>query len=375
VFIGRHSERDRETPDSTPETSDTASRELFANWRKRLSALLSDGGDIDVAEAPRQSGGRIKSITRRKVKQTPVETFSSILNLTLAKFEPDYPPVPRVFVKMSKRASVAETLDQIAVLAICSLNGEALPNVITQTIINMKKDQSPENKFLGERLNEVMISHVIMFLAKQARNALVQIAELCNTLSYSRIELDAFGDNYPEIDSRAAVTIMSFLVAASDRDTKYHRQYANMMAQFLDTFAWTQYRKGMREIRTNDATGLTPVDIQIVLKRTEDVLHQAIRYDPTRAIIHHHLSILYLTRVEFKWLERMQPHYEMSERDASVIDINLKQALRAWHEASRHDVSHRLHKRLARQYHRVLEFEQAWGEEKFELHKNAGSPD
>jgi hypothetical protein len=315
---------------------------------------------------------------------------------------------PRIFIKLREQGSnLSKTLNQTATLACYALNEKAMKAVLAEGSMSIT-----EVGTLKEYYANVMLSHIVLFFGKQARNSLSQFAELCNALAYNRAETNAHIEKHSLVDASSAIATMYYLLSVSDHDSKNRRLFAEKLAQFWDTYGWAQYRNilstidspsGLQKDDTDTEKrsysvsfaqqGLRPFgapqnsvhagrsyialesnkakQARDLLKTAEEYLKEGLRYDPTRAIIHYHLARLYLTYVELTWQSDPKGIFSGDiGGEAYVIDEYITQAFRQWRSANEYDRYKRLHSRMSWLYNRISAYKRAW--EKRQLNGIAG---
>ena len=266
---------------------------------------------------------------------------------------------PKVFVKLQ---DVPFHIDEAARLSLYAIHQESLADLLKK--VSVGKLGQLEGNF-----GQLMFSQAVMFFGKQASKNLSLFAELCNSLAYNRIETGLLTERYAFVDSGCTLVTMSFLVEASDRDTSYHREFCEKLAQYCDTYGWLHYRNAFTSYQEkissqdNEKRDLpSPIErTDASLFKSEEFLKQGVRYDPKRAIIHYHLSRLYFIRVELIW--QSDPgaiSRDMIGISAQFIDEHLNNSLREWRNARQFDRFGRLHSRLSLLHNRINRYKKVW---------------
>ena len=290
---------------------------------------------------------------------------------------------PQIF-EYSQSNGYIELLEVMARRARYALCADEMAELLTHSRANYT--DSSADLLVGEFFH-IMQAHIFLFLAKQGRNVILQIAEICNVLAYSRAEIGGLDLDFAVTDSLTATAIMTYVTSYTDRANSSYLYHREKQAQFCDTLGWVYFRYAMRPM---DATResvpnptdlfkrkitlrITRADLKVweQLKRAEDVLREGIRYSQQRAIIHYHLARLYLTRIEIIWQANPKDILETEiGLKGQSLDLYLSEAFNHWRNASQSDTFGRLHTHLVTLYSELNLLREAW--EKREIKAIAG---
>ena len=284
--------------------------------------------------------------------RTKIE-LTQVLELALVHYDEYAIFVPQIFTNIRENQASLATMAQLAPY---SLNSKALARLL-----------NPDSKSEEDNIDfdKVMLSHTVYFLARQAMATLSQLAELCNSLAYSRTA-SGVQLKYVYQDSTCAVIIMNYLMRWADHGSPRRRAMALKFAQLCDTYGWVYYRDRLEDLESDElheteALRQLRSDYGNRLLRAEHFLKEGVRYDQNRSIIHYHLARLYLTHVEMIWQENPEEVIQSKVNDrATEIDIYITEAFRQWRAAKETDTFDRLHGQLAWLYSRISDYKSAW---------------
>lgn len=282
---------------------------------------------------------------------------------------------PKIFENFQSDSSIEilETQARRARFALCGADMSALLRD-SRNLYKGQKIAGLEGEFA-----HTLRSQIYLFLGKQGRNTILQIAEICNVLAYSRSEIGGLDLEYAITDSITALALMSYITLLTDRNNSSYLYHREKQAQFCDTLGWVHFRYAMRPIDAIQENVPNPTQslsdqvrselreqvsaIWKDLERSERLLREGIRYSQRRAIIHYHLAVLYLTRIETIW--QANPD---SIRAADIglkaqsIELYLSEAFNHWNNASEADTFGRLHNPLLVLYRELSSYRKVWGE-------------
>lgn len=234
----------------------------------------------------------------------------------------------------------------------------------------------------GFSKDSVMKSRILLFFLAEAQRALIQLAELANTLAYNKAELDIRHDQAFE-DARFAILIMRFLVETSSDSLppQQLRELRGTLAQYYDTLGWVYYRANNNFVGWNYADLLKKVDylpfslpglvlteqeqqspdIVLLLYVARHQLEQGLKYDTRRAIIHYHLARIHATNLEHLWqrIPDKSSHQDVS-RISPYVNMHLRDADRHWRNAKEFDTVDRFHSQLTWLRKRIEVYREAW---------------
>lgn len=254
-------------------------------------------------------------------------------------------------------------------------------------ILRKPKSNNGTSYALTDGFRIIMESNVTMYLSREYSNKLSQFSELCNTLAYNRAET---GQHlvHAYYDSAVAISVMSYLIHTTTQGSDVRRTFELKQAQFLDTFGWARYRNflanavkinpfNLDEIRDPNTTTVNafsgsrksvkpreyyePEQLRIA----EKYLRSGIRYHHERAIIHYHLSRLYLTRVETLWQRVPEIYNPDVAKFAPVIDTSITESFRHLRNAREFDRFKRLHMQISWLSNRIRMYKLAWEKRQF----------
>lgn len=263
---------------------------------------------------------------------------------------------PRVFECFNPK-TLKEQLNRLAGLARYSLSQTAMQQLINQ--YEIQTSASDLNQVTYER---VRFANIALFHATQARDNLIQIAEICNVLAYNRASTTISDAKFALMDARVAIIIISYLRGIADTNHELYGELGQKLAQYCDTLGWVQFNKVMPSaiyqelIRTRknifDSNGENIPEQEDLIKNSyftqEEGIALAIgcfeigiHYDPTRSIIHYHLAFAYLQTAEIMLQD--EPH---DIKKLSMIIGHLDAAERELDIARLNDPHNRLHERI-----------------------------
>ena len=165
--------------------------------------------------------------------------------------------------------------------------------------INLDKSEekgSNEKKITTQKEKQTQYNNALIMLEH-----LIQIAEICNTLAYSRAETSVGEASYANVDSLTALVIVLYLYSISDIDNPIRLRLKTKIAQYCDTCGWVEYKLSNPKLSDLDYSEKQPsviLKMQTGIKKAEHFLSMGLRYNPSLALLHYHLAYIYLEAVE-----------------------------------------------------------------------------
>lgn len=265
-----------------------------------------------------------------------IETFAKQSHRYFA--EPSKDRLLKVFNQLQDHP---EMLDSVMCRALVLFDQELFISLLKE----LKSESSDDG------IDFILQSQMLAFLAQESSFKMSQLAELANVLAYNRAETGIVLEN-AFVDSAMAFVVIYYLQAVAPRETELRRQLSHKLAQVSDTFAWVRYRY-FTHTSYKTSTGVTQVEFFNLITR---FFHIAIRYDQQRAIIHFHLTRVYLKEIELLASSKRP----ISQEFALEVERLLTQAFRHWNEARNADKFNHVHVHLAWIYNRLTEYRREW---------------
>jgi hypothetical protein len=315
----------------------------------------------------------LRFILKKRRINPPLKRDRSLFR-TLNNLQKHYPAPTHLKI-------ISEESQFIAIFSKLRKDSEKLSRLATYVGVSINKEErnkaftalKSQASKLSEMSQLVMLSHMMTHVSREYSNKVSLMAELCNTLAYNRAQMNLL-ITHAYNDSLVATGLMLYLLKMSDRELRAHSGFRAKVAQYYDTFGWTRYcyyNSHSATLRTKNIDGTvekTLTDLEDTITTAEEFIERGIRYDPDRAILHYHLSEIYLAKIELLW--QKSPNIGHNHEDLAKVakDINslIEEARQHLLIARQNDKFGHLHAQIGGLADRVRIYHNAWRQRQYD---------
>ncbi len=182
-----------------------------------------------------------------------------------------------------------------------------------------------------------LFSHRLTRLPKNKSEKLVYDAVICvlgicdmlNLIVYGRIEKRT-PNKFNLLDALLAIALIQLLYHQAGGSKNLYNPYRYRVAQYLDTLAWLVYvhRKDLDVFGVDKEFFTEEIDESSLLNISKELMLQALRYNPNKAVIEYHIVHILTSQIDIVWQtsETKQDAMNISENYLDEAYHRLKNA-------------------------------------------------